>query len=361
MSSRRRTYGNGELYNSNEFYALIAFFRSDNDNVDNYLCYSEDGINFQPIELLNEDFPYSGYPKLTNLSVSMDGLVYAYVKWDSAYSVYEYNPINKSIKQVVITGNPCIPNNPFKCHNYDYYSGYLNIGRTPYSTDYKGTSYNSSDHFISNNDGYYKIAITTNYPDKHRIVNLYKCDEGRYELVDEIDTGLTSYSFEYIHNYAGLIRLSAVSSTLYTVRNGKFSLVRFDSGASSQSYICAPIINEGSEVMIVNKPTNSFKVYDFDGNPILDGTIDDHIVNSLFSYVDDDHRDNGNFKSHYLYSDVSDWNGDEYVSKLVRASDRDYFRTMETCHMNIPEGHTKRYQMYAITCYVPDALFRLNI
>lgn len=360
MSSRRRTYsGCSEIYNSNEFYALIAFFRSDNDNVDNYLCYSEDGINFQPIKLLNEDFPYSDYPKLEGISVSMNGLVYAYVKWAGAYSVYEYNPINDSIKQVVITGNPCMPNSPFKCHNYDYYSGYLNIGRTPYSTDYRGTDYNSSDHFISNNDGYYKITITENYTNKHKIISLFKCDEGKYEKVDERDTGYSSYTFEYQYNYAGLINFSASSSTLYTVRDGKFNLVKFDLGATSSSYFYAPIINEGREIMLINIGTKLFKVYDFNGNPILDGTAD---LSRIFRNIGQGDRfDNGNFKSHYVYSGISRYIDNEYVSSIDRADDRDYFRTVESCNVNILSGHTKRYQMYAITCYVPDALFRLNI
>jgi hypothetical protein len=360
--SRRRTYGNGELYNSNEFYSLVAFFRSDNGNVDNYLCYSEDGINFQPIELLNEDFSYSSYPQLTDLSVSMDRLVYAYVKWSSAWSVYEYNPVSNSIKQVVITGNPCMPNNPFKCHSYDYYSGYLNIGRTPYSTDYKGTSYNSSDHFISNNDGYYKITITTNYTDKHRIINLYKCDEGKYEKVDEIDTGHTSGSFNYLYTCAGLIRIYPSNVHLYKVKDGKFSIVDLNFSVQYYSYLKVIVINERRELQLIDTYSNSFKVCDFDGNTILEGTIIDSVVGKLsrLHNVGQD-IDYGNFKSHFVYLWGSSLLGGEYVSEIVRASDRDYFRTIETCHMNIPSGHTKRYQMYAITCYVPDALFRLNI
>lgn len=358
MSSRRRTYGVSELYNSKEFYSLVSFFRSDNDNVDTYLCYTEDGINFQPIKLLTEDFPYSSDPLPVDISVSMDGLVYSYIRWDGTYhSVYEYNPVNNSIKQVIIKGNPRIPNNPFKCHNYDYYSGYLNMGKIPYR-EYGGID-NSSDYFISNNDGYYKIIITTDNRDK--VIRLFKCDEGRYEEVDKINTGLTSSSFYYSFTYVGLIQVHPyVRSTLYKIKDGKLSVVKLDFITNNLAYLNAAIINEGKELQLIDTFSKSFKVYDFDGNTILDGTMDESITNRFTDSFYTGRRDYGNFKSHFIYLPTSKLLSGEYVSDIVRVSDYDYFRTAEKCNMSIPEGHTKRYQIYAITCYVPDALFRLN-
>ena len=366
MSSRRRTYGVSDgIYKSSEFYSVIAFFNLPNDEaigneVDYYLCYSDNGLDFHPVEYLYSSDYSSNTPM--HMSITEDELVYIFSNASESIRIYEYDPFTKNLTVIGQGYNKYrISNLPFQCHNSSYYADFNELGKYPYVYNEYGSSSSFSKYtYISCNSYYYKYELDT--VDKYRTLFLYRSDGVHSVLCETIPIMNQAYTLYCKFTILGLLTYNDNGSTLYLVKDGKFNRIGLDMGhGDSPGAFHVAIVNECKEIQLYSSLSGKSRVYDLKGNLILDNvTARYECFPSISDYTPVIH-DNGSFKSHYHYADVSKYTNGEYVTSLRRSDDRDYFRSVEECNVDIPPGHTRRYQVYYLTCYVPDALFKLEM